>query len=101
MTLSKQDSGRTVELGPGEVVTVRLNENPSTGYKWAIESAGGLEPVGDDFARGGAALGSGGERVFKFRTPRAGSYQLRLKHWRDFEGDSSITERFEVTIVAA
>lgn len=100
MTLTKEDSGRTVKLAPGGVVTIRLPENPTTGYRWAIASDGGLEAVSDDFETGGPGLGSGGERIFKFRVPKAGSHQLRLKHWRSFEGDSSITERFHVTVVA-
>lgn len=100
MTLSEQDNGRTVELGAGDVVTVRLKENPTTGYRWAIENAGALESIGDDFEGGGGAIGAGGTRVLQFRASRAGSHELRMKNWQEWEGDSSSTERFDVTIVA-
>jgi predicted secreted protein len=45
MILNNQDQGRTVEVKAQSVVTVRLDENPSTGYRWNIEADEGLELV--------------------------------------------------------
>jgi inhibitor of cysteine peptidase len=33
MILSEQDCGRTFEVSMGDVITVRLKENPTTGYR--------------------------------------------------------------------
>jgi inhibitor of cysteine peptidase len=100
MTLSEPDNGRTIDIGAGEVVTVRLKENPTTGYRWTVESAGGLVPAGDQYEGGGGAMGAAGVRVLQFHSSGPGSHELRLKNRREWEGDSSITERFNVTIVA-
>ena len=97
MMLSEQDAGRTVEMHVGNVVTIRLQENPTTGYRWAVETAGGLERVSDRFDPD-SAIGAAGIRSFEFRPPHAGSYELRLKHWRAWEGEGSVRNRFRVNI---
>lgn len=81
------------------VVTVRLDENPTTGYRWNIETAEGLEMVGDSFERAGDAIGAGGVRVFQFRASEAGPHRLSIRKWRDWEGESSIIDRFYAIIV--
>ena len=98
MTLSEQDNGRTIELSAGDIVTVRLKENPTTGYRWTVENAGGLELVDDRFEGGGGAIGAAGVRVLQFRSSSTGSHDLRLKNRQEWEGDSSIVERFNLTI---
>ena len=76
MTLSEQDNGRTIELDAGEVVTICLKENRSTGHSWAVEEDGGLELISDDF-EGGAAMGSSGLRRLEFRAAKSGANELR------------------------
>jgi len=97
MTLSEQDNGRTVELDAGDLLTICLKENRSTGHRWAVEEDGGLELISDDF-EGGAAMGSSGLRRLEFRAASAGSHELRLKYWQQFAGDQSVAKRFAVTI---
>lgn len=99
MILNDQDRGRTVEVEAQSIVTVRLDENPTTGYRWNVETAEGLETIGDSFERAGDAIGAGGVRVFRFRTSASGSHRLSIKKWRDWEGESSIIDRFYATIV--
>src|SRR5690349_4206950 len=96
MTLTENDSGRTFDANAGSTFTVRLKENPTTGYRWAVESLSGLELLEDNFERGTAA-GSPGVRVFQFRVPASGSHDLRLHSWREWQGNSSISERFSAT----
>jgi len=89
--------GRTVEVTAGSVLTVRLPENPGTGYRWVVDSAAGMEPVGDRFEDAGG-VGSTGTRELQFRAARAGSFDLRMKRWREWEGDRSVDRRFAVKI---
>ena len=100
MTLSEQDNGRTVDLPAGAIVTVRLKENPTTGYRWAVESAGGLSLIADNTAASGAAPGAAGVHEFQFRATSNGTFELRLKNSREWETDSSGIDRFNVTISA-
>ncbi len=98
--LTATNSGGSVETGVGEVVAVQLPENPTTGYRWMVEAGDGLEEIGSTSSQAGSAVGAAGVREFQFRVSRAGSHNLRLKHWRDWEGESSVIGRFNVTIVA-
>lgn len=98
MILTEQDSDRSVDMNMGDVVTVRLNENPTTGYRWSVETAHGLEQVSDHMEVGGA-IGSEGVRMLQFRTTRVGSSELRMKKLREWEGEGSVIDRFNVRIV--
>ena len=98
MQLTQSDRGRTVEVAAGQTVTVRLPENPSTGYRWAVESAGGLQQTGDRSEAGGA-MGGAGVREIEFRAAEPGSHELRMKNRRTWEGDAGGGDRFDVTIV--
>ena len=98
MTLTLTDHGRTVEVTAGSVLTVRVPENPGTGYRWMVETAAGLEPAGDRFEGAGGGIGSTGMRELQFRASRVGSFDLRMKHWREWEGERSVDRRFAVKI---
>lgn len=97
--LNERDNDRTVEVSVGSILTVRLQENPTTGYSWSVEAANGLEKVGDSFEAGAAAIGAAGVRVLQFRATLPGSRELRLKYWREWEGEDSVTNRFNINII--
>ena len=101
MILTDQDSGLTIHIKLGEVVTVRLNENPTTGYSWMVETYGGLEKIDDylEAVETGGAIGAGGVHVFQFRTTCSCSCELHIKNWREWEGESSVLARFFVNII--
>jgi predicted secreted protein len=98
MLLNEDASGRTVEVGVGEIIVVRLNENPTTGYRWTVTSAKGLDQIGGHFKASGA-IGAAGVREFQFRLAKVGSYELRIKNWREWEGESSIINLFDVKVL--
>jgi len=101
ITLTRADNGNAVALRVGDRLVLRLEENPSSGYRWALETHDenvvslqhqeyGSSPH--------AAVGGGGQRSWTFIAQKAGTDTLQLKLWRAWEGDSSITRRFTVTL---
>ena len=48
---SEKDNGALVEVRRGTRITIELNENPTTGYRWMISSIDEafLVSAGDDF----------------------------------------------------
>lgn len=98
MELIEKDNGRTIEIMAGGLVAVSLNENPTTGYRWELEKTSGLEIVSDQFQLTGDAIGAEGVRVFQFRAISVGRHELHLKNWRNWEGNSSVIDRFDATI---
>jgi inhibitor of cysteine peptidase len=104
VSLTKANNGQSIEVRQGDEVILRLPENPTTGYGWHIDRADGLSPessehtTGSDQPDAGPRFGQGGVREFRFRAKEPGARRLDLKHWRDWEGERSVTERFGVDI---
>ncbi len=99
--VSHRDEGRTVQARCGDQIVVRLPENPTTGFQWAVvdvaESALTLENSDYEPAPAGG-LGGGGVAVHCFRARAAGSGRLRLVLRQEWEPDA-LAERFEVAVV--
>lgn len=96
--LTQQDNGTHIELAAGSSLTVRLPENPTTGYRWIVESSEGLQPISSDY-QGGDAVGAAGFRTFEFRGNRVGSCQLRLLNRREWETQEAPLDTFQATVV--
>ena len=95
-----QERGR-VDLRSGDTLVVRLAETPSSGFRWAVEGSlpAPLISTSDTFLPSpDSAVGGGGIRELSFRASAAGSCELRLVLWRQWEGESSITNRFSVRV---
>ncbi|HZT29181.1 MAG TPA: protease inhibitor I42 family protein [Bryobacteraceae bacterium] len=97
---TRQDSGGSVELAVGDVLEIHLAETPTTGYLWKVHE---IDPPaltfhGSRFVSGGPAPGRGGTRILTFEGVAPGRAVLRLKHYRQWAGDSSIIDRFELTV---
>jgi inhibitor of cysteine peptidase len=98
-TLTQEDKGKTFDIEMGDSLTLRLDETPTTGYVWAVDGNGDILMLQQsDFAPASAAVGSGGRRIFSFLAQKAGDVTLRLKLWREWEGDSSIVDAFTIGI---
>ena len=100
-TLTQADSGKSIVVAPGDLITIRLPENPTTGYRWAVDKAdtAAVSLQNEDFTPpAGGGVGAGGEKTVTFEAKKAGSAEITLKRWRDWEGDASITDRFGVTV---
>ena len=69
MLLTANDRERRVEVSAGTVVTVRLPEEATTGYRWTIEAGEGLEQAGDRVEPPGAIGGEEHARATVSRHP--------------------------------
>jgi inhibitor of cysteine peptidase len=101
LTINKADKGKTLEASVDTTVELRLPENPTTGYRWKADDLDGSVLVQKEarFEVGSPAIGEGGTRIFRYQAVAPGSASLRLKLFREWEGDSSILERFEVVVL--
>jgi inhibitor of cysteine peptidase len=100
MDLGIHDTGRSISVCVNDIVTLRLNENPTTGFLWEILEHQCLRLL-DDSYEGGSGIGASGVHSFRFRMTCPGSHRLRLKHRRSWEGEDSVLEVFDATLVAA
>src|SRR5512135_201194 len=99
-TVSKNDAGQAITVAVGDMIRLEIEEPSTTGYRWAIDALDQsvLELVGTNLAPR-AGVGAGGLRTFAFSAKSPGRTPLRLKLWREWEGDRSVIQWFEVDVI--
>lgn len=100
LELVREHNGETVELQRGDTLVIRLPDNPTTGFRWAVDSLDSdvMTQVEGDYSSASSAIGSGGVRCFAFQAKGVGTSVITLKLWRSWEGDRSARSRFRVTV---
>lgn len=97
-------NGAVVDVKVSDLVEVSLDENPTTGYRWATEGLdeGILKLEDQEFIFSPrAGVGGGGSRIFCFRVVSPGIASITLRKWRAWEGNSSVLERFNAIVHAS
>lgn len=87
--LEEGDSGRTLQLGVGDLLDVRLAATPGTGYGWEI-AALDREVVAERDRPGSRPVepvrpGSAARETFRFEARRPGTARLLLVYRRPWE----------------
>ena len=104
--LTAADNGSTVELksGQGQVVSITLDANPTTGYTWEVVDAPDeqiMRQVGEiEFKPECDAIGAGGVQIIRFEIVNAGRTSLKLVYHRPWETDVEPRETFFIHVVA-
>ena len=90
--VTDDDNGKTIVVDAGHKVEIKLSENPSTGYSWAIEP----QPVGaTEFEwkegkyipdkKNKNMVGVGGKKMFEVRLPNPGKLKIEGCYFRPWE----------------
>lgn len=101
LTLTRTDKGKSITMQVNDLLLLSLDENPTTGFQWALDGGGGdlVELQSSEYVPAGESkVGGGGQRILTFKAQRAGIGQLKLKLWREWQGEPSVVERFTVTL---
>jgi len=103
IAISQTDDGRSLPVKLGDLISLSLAENPTTGYRWEIEEpTEALELQQDTYSSAvPKRVGTPSTRTFVFRVAGAGRIKLRLRRWRPWQGESSIEERFSINLQAS
>lgn len=95
------DQGSEFEAHPGDLIVIRLPENPTTGYRWEFDVADerGVALQDSDYsAASRPGIGGGGLRTFRLRARRPGTVRVELRLRRAWELEEAAIDSFEVTI---
>ena len=98
---TEADSGTTVQANVGDVLTLRLAENPSTGYVWALKLSAGLEQKTDSFIQPSASpglVGAPGQREWTIAATTAGTQTIEAVYKRPWEDKSTGERTFTLTV---
>jgi len=104
LSLSESDNGKTVTVTEGQNLVVKLQSNPSTGYKWNVASTDRTfgYPATTQFLKNSDAVGSGGiERLsWKTKSPLSmvGEHKVTLEYKRPWETNASPAKTFKFTV---
>jgi inhibitor of cysteine peptidase len=97
----EKDNGASVQVQFGAKITIKLKENPTTGYRWTISSIDEalLVPDGDEFLPPDQkAPGAGGLRTFFFRAKSTGSAAVTLINKRAWQRNDQAVDSFNLAV---
>lgn len=96
ITFAENEDGKSAVASLGDVIAVRLAENPTTGYQWAVVDVDRavLEPQDASFLPNSAAIGGGGAKTVRFLAVGKGVARVELALRRTWEESASAIQRF-------
>lgn len=101
LKIGKEVHGKTIGIRLSGRIELSIDENPTTGYIWAIDAIDEnvLQLEKSEFnLTAGTGIGGGGLRVFFFSPVAVGHVNVGLKLWREWEGEASVTERLSFAV---
>lgn len=91
--------GESMELKTGDTIYIRLNENPTTGFSWQMNTTDGLVVVSDEYIAPDTDLvGAGGVHAWEVRAAATGTQQVTAMYRRPWEDVTGDEQRFGFTI---
>jgi inhibitor of cysteine peptidase len=98
LEVNEAHNGSEVEVGVGESLELRLSENPTTGYRWQVQSPGNpvLRLEADSYEPAREGYGAGGVHRWVFQSVQVGTAHLQIDRRRNWE--QKAVETFKVTI---
>ena len=93
-----------VTVAKGEMFSIELDSNPSTGYRWDLQlKAGKASLVDEDFIsdapKNSMVCGAGGKKVFIFKAEEAGTIEIDATYKRPWKSDGAAqSQSFKITV---
>ena len=103
-SITDADNGKQITVKSGDVITVTLASNPTTGYSWQVMEIDNavLVQQGDPEYRQASGteglVGAGGTETFRFKGTGTGRTTLKLGYMRPWESIPPI-ETFSVQVI--
>ena len=98
--LTEHDARQTISVAVGDVMQLEIEEPSTTGYRWIIQTPDRtIVELVEATLTPHVGIGAGGLRKFTFAAKSPGQTLLRLKLWREWEGDRSISKWFQIEFV--
>jgi inhibitor of cysteine peptidase len=102
VTIGESQNGTTVSVNRTADITLRLNENPTTGYQWNLTTTPGLVIVNDTFIPSdttGKLVGSGGTRLWEMNAACTGTQTINAVYMRSWEPVTGNETTFAMTVI--
>jgi inhibitor of cysteine peptidase len=99
----ESSNGQTISVAKDSMVTIRLKENPTTGYSWQVNVTEGLSIIHDEYKIDkvpAGMVGSGGTHTWTVQPQDAGTFTfsaIYMQPWMNVTGSEAT---YTLTIVA-
>jgi inhibitor of cysteine peptidase len=104
LVVTQEQNKDTVSVNQGSVISVRLQENPTTGYQWNLTTTPGLRVISDNFVPSdttGKLVGSGGTRIWDISATAKGEQKINAVYMRSWEPVTGNETSFLLTVSVA
>jgi inhibitor of cysteine peptidase len=102
LVVNEMQNNATVSMNKGNFITLRLAENPTTGFQWNLTTTPGLSIVSDEYVpsdTSGKLVGSGGTHIWNISTEMIGDQKVSAVYKRSWEPIIGNETSFSMTIV--
>ncbi len=102
LVVTEEQNTAMVYMNKSDVITVKLQENPTTGYQWNLTNTPGLKIIKDAYVPSdttGKLVGSGGTHIWDISTVAKGEQKIQAVYKRSWEQTSGNETTFSMTVV--
>ena len=102
LVVTEEQNGATINVNTGAIITVRLPENPTTGFTWNLTTTPGLQIINDTYKptyTTGKMVGSGGTHIWDISAVATGEQKIQGVYMRSWEAVSGNETDFSMTVV--
>lgn len=99
--ITENDNGKSIVLKNGETFSLKLMENPSTGYSWQLKLSPGLSVLSDNYTQDPAPegmVGVAGTRLWEIKVVAPGSQRINAIYKRCWENTTGTEDTFTLNI---
>lgn len=100
IVLTDADNNETVQVAEGDTLVVRLQSNPSTGYRWTVAENVDLilKPESVRYVQGANRPGAGGYQEFTFSVVGNGEHSLKMLYQRPWRRSTQAAKAWQVFV---
>lgn len=102
IVVNESQNTATVYMNTSRIITVKLSENPTTGYQWNLTATPGLRIIKDTYIpsdSSGKLVGSGGTRTWDISTEVTGEQKINAVYKRSWEQTAGNETTFQMTVM--
>jgi len=102
LVVTEEQNNTNVTMGPNNTLTLKLKENPTTGYQWNLTTSPGLVVTSDRYLPSAPQLmGSGGVRSWDIKAVQTGTQDINAVYMRSWEPVAGNETTFAMTVIVS
>jgi inhibitor of cysteine peptidase len=102
IVVTEEQNKATIYVNQSNIITVKLPENPTTGYQWNLTTTAGLSVMNDTYVASdttGKIVGSGGIHVWDISAVAHGEQKIAAVYKRSWEPLAGNETTFSMTVM--